>query len=504
MRKELLLLAACGALGFSAFAVPSASLGNLSDLTIVRQDVLANETSTLTSIHGTFKYRLHNLHRANEGEALSREFTLEKAGDLAGLLGDNLLKVESLTLKGNVGADDFATMWKASFEGVLSEIDLSEATLANNEVPDKAFYHLDEQMIDGVFHNIQLYKIKLPDNVERIGMEAFGFCMNLAEVNLPTSLSEIGREAFISCINIDAKSLTIPSKVTEIEEATFYDCRLNCSVTLPDGIKSIGASAFHQSGITAINLPEGLESIGESAFSLCKLTEVTIPSTCLTLSGSAHFWENLALTEINLPEGLTAIPDRFASTCASLQKINIPSTVKKIGERSFYCCEKLKSLELQEGLEEIEAEAFYYMTSLEEMIFPSSLKKLGALSCLKWDSIKKVGCKAIVPPVCEPDPENPYNSPFGIPPVHDYNCEPGVPLLVPIGTLDTYAKSFGWDYFGLDIHESEEMTPASVEMTVADADAADAKMYDLMGREISNPARGQIYIHNGKKHVWSR
>lgn len=502
MRKNLLLLAACGALGFSAFAAPSASFGNHYDLATVRQNVLADETSTLTTPHGTYKYSLHNQHRANEDETVSLELTLDKAGDLAALLGDNLLKVESLTLKGNVGADDFSTMWKASFEGVLSEIDLSEATLVNNEVPDKAFCHLNEQMIDGVLYNIQLYKLRLPDNVERIGIEAFAFCMNLKEVNLPTSLSEIGREAFISCININAESLTIPAGVTEIEESSFYDCRLNCPVTLPDGIKSIGDYAFHQSGITAINLPEGLESIGTSAFAVCKLKDVTIPNSCLTLSGSAHFWNNLELTEINLPEGLTAIPDQFASTCASLQKINIPSTVKKIGVRSFYCCEKLKSLELPEGLEDIGAGAFYYMTSLEEMIFPSTLKKLGAVSCMKWDSIKKVGCRAMVPPVCEPDPENPDNSPFGIPPVHDYNCEPGVPLLVPIGTLTAYGQAYGWNYFGLDIHESEEMTPASVETTVADGDAASAKMYDLTGREIRTPVRGQIYIRNGKKNIF--
>ena len=292
--------------------------------------------------------------------------------------------------------------------------------------------------------------------------------------------------------------------MSNLKTIWFYDCRLNCPVTLPDGIKSIGASAFHQSGITEINLPEGLESIGESAFSLCKLKEVTIPSTCLTLTGSAHFWENLLLTEINLPEGLTAIPDRFASTCASLEKINIPSSVKKIGVRSFYCCEKLKSLELPEGLEEVGEEAFYYMTSLEEMIFPSSLKKLGAMSCMNWNSIKKVGCKAMVPPVCEPDTENPDRSPFGLPKVYDYNCEAGVPLYIPIGTLEAYTQAYGWNYFTVNIHESEDMIPASVEMTVADEDAASAKMYDLMGREISNPVRGQIYILNGKKHVWTR
>lgn len=37
----------------------------------------------------------------------------------------------------------------------------------------------------------------------------------------------------------------------------------NCSVTLPDTIKSIGKFAFRNMNITSINLPDGLEDIGK-------------------------------------------------------------------------------------------------------------------------------------------------------------------------------------------------------------------------------------------------
>lgn len=501
MKKKLLLLSVCGGLCFSASAVVGGETGNLPDLAN-QQSLEVTMPSILSTPSGSHKYRLHKQHRADENEVIHLEFTLGKAGDLGSMLGDNLLEVESLTVKGDVGAADFATMWKASFEGKLSEIDLSEASLENNEVPDNAFCHIAEQVIDGEVHCIQLYKLTLPDNVERIGQGAFNWCINLTEINLPTTLRAIGELAFQNCISLNMESLVIPEGVTAIGQSCFYNCPLRCAVTLPAGVKTIGSYAFCQSGITSINLPEGLESIGESAFAVCKLKTVTIPGSCLNLTGTGHFWQNIELAEIILPEGLTAIPDRFVSTCVSLEKINIPSTVKKIGEGAFYCCEKLRTLELPEGLEEIGAHAFFYMTSLEEMIFPSSLKKLGAVSCMNWTSIKRVGCKAMTPPVCEPDAGNPEKSPFGFPPpVQDYNCEESVPLYIPIGTMAEYTQAYGWNYFTVNIHESEEMTPASVRMTVDDSTEVLSKKYDLTGHEIGTPARGQIYIQNGKKKI---
>jgi hypothetical protein len=44
--------------------------------------------------------------------------------------------------------------------------------------------------------------------------------------------------------------------------------------------------------------------------------------------------------------------------------------------------------------------------------------------------------------------------------------------------------------------------PNGVDAIITDSDNAEsAPMYDLMGRRITSPAKGQIYIQNGKKFI---
>jgi len=62
------------------------------------------------------------------------------------------------------------------------------------------------------------------------------------------------------------------------------------SVTLPEGITSIGSSAFSDcTGLTQIILPNGLTEIGFNGFLSCTgLTEITLP-VGLTVIGSQSF-----------------------------------------------------------------------------------------------------------------------------------------------------------------------------------------------------------------------
>ncbi len=43
-------------------------------------------------------------------------------------------------------------------------------------------------------------------------------------------------------------------------------------------------------------------------------------------------------------------------------------------------------------------------------------------------------------------------------------------------------------------------TSGAIDITV-DAPQADGTKYDITGRRIENPAKGQIYIQNGKKYI---
>ena len=448
-----------------------------------------------------YKPFFSNTRSETNNEVKYKECHLHKAGELEALLGDDISKLDSLVVTGPLADEDFHTMWRASAYGGLTVLNLEDAEFPYNAIPHNAFWYHEEQIIDGTVYYIPLRRVMLPNSLEEIGISSFEWCMSLEQVNMPTSLRLIGERAFMQCSNLKMDKLMIPEGNTQIGELTFYNCPLKCDVTLPSGIKSIGTWAFCQSGITSINLPEGLKTICSGAFHACNFKEITIPSTCTNFPGSEHFRGNLQLEEIILSEGMKTIPEQFLSTCIKLEKVNIPSSVKEIGDQAFYACEKLKSIELPEGLERIGDQAFFHMVSLEEITFPSTLKYLGEESCMLWDNVKKISCKALIPPVCYIDETNPLQTPFGKFKTLPYNCTDAPPLYVPLGTYSAYFEAPGWSYFVMNIHESANLTPASVEISQADMKTANAPMYDMLGREIKSATPGQIYIQNGKKQI---
>ena len=94
-------------------------------------------------------------------------------------------------------------------------------------------------------------------------------------------------------------ALTIPATVTcnevtytvtGIKEQVFSNCSALTSVSLPDGLTSIGNAAFANcTSLTGITLPDGLTTIGDEAFFNCtSLTGITIPNT-VTSIGEAAF-----------------------------------------------------------------------------------------------------------------------------------------------------------------------------------------------------------------------
>ena len=95
--------------------------------------------------------------------------------------------------------------------------------------------------------------------------------------------------------------------------------------------------------ITSITLPEGLTSIGKSAFSRCwKLTSITIPNG-VTSIGSSAFYECSNLKSIILGNSVASIEDEVFSGC-NLTSITIPESVTSIGEYAFYGCNSLISV----------------------------------------------------------------------------------------------------------------------------------------------------------------
>ena len=85
--------------------------------------------------------------------------------------------------------------------------------------------------------NKEITEVVIPDNVTKIGSEAFSGCESLTSVVIPDSVTEIGNGAFQFCTSLT--SVIIPNSVTEISREAFYGCESLTSVVIPDSVTAI-------------------------------------------------------------------------------------------------------------------------------------------------------------------------------------------------------------------------------------------------------------------------
>ena len=102
-----------------------------------------------------------------------------------------------------------------------------------------------------------------------------------------------------------AYSAVIGSCVTEIAASAFtggYNAKVT-SVTIPDSVTTIGASAFYNCKLTYVTIPSSVTSIGYQAFKYCTgLTGVTVEATTPPTLGSNAF-NNTNSCPIYVPSG---------------------------------------------------------------------------------------------------------------------------------------------------------------------------------------------------------
>ena len=225
------------------------------------------------------------------------------------------------------------------------------------EIPETVTYDGKEYTVvsigDNAFYNNagkqSIAEVVFPDTIESIGENAFCFCTAMNSLNLPPNLKEVGNTAFLNCYA--GGELTIPASVTRIGADAFRGMKISSLIILnPDTVYERSAFSDNRS-LVSITLPDGMTSLGGKGFL----------SRCVSLA------------QIDLPESLTSIPDGALSSCTGLTEIQIPLSVNTIGGSAFYGCTGLKEVVVPEGVTEISVQTFCNCSEELSVTFPDSV-----------------------------------------------------------------------------------------------------------------------------------
>ena len=199
--------------------------------------------------------------------------------------------------------------------------------------------------------------------VDKIADSAFEGQEQLASVTIPDTVVEIGASAFAGT---SLASIAIPESTTVIGEGAFKGCSSLESVDIKGDVTKIAADTFAGTALTSVDIPDSVATIGARAFadSLIK----TVSSQATTVSKSA-----------------------FAG-CSALKSVDLPKA-KTIGKNAFKGAGLLKSVTTGTKLASIGKKALSG-TSVKKLVLTS--KKLTASSVagsLKGSSVVKVVVK---------------------------------------------------------------------------------------------------------------
>ena len=114
-------------------------------------------------------------------------------------------------------------------------------------------------------------------NVTAIGENAFRECKHLGNVTIGKNVTYIGWAAFDQA-SVGDVTFAEGSQLDKIEKFGFYSASFK-NVVLPEGLRTIGATAFANSKINCITIPTTVTSWGESCFYTENLVSVRVNST---------------------------------------------------------------------------------------------------------------------------------------------------------------------------------------------------------------------------------
>ena len=275
-------------------------------------------------------------------------------------------------------------------------IDSKAVVLANNNVkgdlhiPEVVSYRLRKFPVTRIedrafFHNNEITRLTLPENLEHLGAWAFSSCPALSDtLVLPKNLKEIGNDAFcgtnISCLVIKSEKLE-PIDST-LENNFFFNCANLQTIVCEQSVKNLTFSLLRAShDIKEVVFPESLNEIPEAFFAHAKISgKILFPKDLKTVGWSAFF--DAKIDSVILPNSVKEIRS-YAFNYSTLRKIDIGSEIEVLGEKSLADLLDLDTLIIRATTPPLAGQNFFLNSGSEKFVFLVPKESLDAYKAHK-------------------------------------------------------------------------------------------------------------------------
>ncbi len=261
-------------------------------------------------------------------------------------------------------------------------IDSKAVVLANNNVkgdlhiPEFVSYRLRKFPVTRIedrafFHNNEITRLTLPENLEHLGAWAFSSCPALSDtLVLPKNLKEIGNDAFcgtnISCLVIKSEKLE-PIDST-LENNFFFNCANLQTIVCDQSVNNLTFSLLRSAhNLEEVVFPESLNEIPEAFFAHAKISgRVSFPKDLKTVGWSAFF--DAKIDSVILPKSVKEIRS-YAFNYSNIKKIDIGSEIEVLGEKSLADLFDLDTLIIRAKTPPLTGQNFFLNSGSEKFVF---------------------------------------------------------------------------------------------------------------------------------------
>lgn len=349
--------------------------------------------------------------------ALGLDVTVETPGTLNTLVSDPA-SVTTLNVKGSVDAADLYFIGKNMTK--LTVLDLGGATITAydgdmlngratypaNLIPHNAFSGMPLTSVtfptagrltidDGAFMGTDLAGLRLPENVDSVGVGAFASSPKLTTMTYPAA-ARVGQAAFSDCPELTTVEV---GYATTIADDAFRRCTKLTTVNGAESLVEIGDGAFEGcSSLHSIAFGPSLRSIGARAFAASGLEDIEDLADCGALKtiGEQAFANIPTLTAVALPSGLTKIDAGTFFDDSAVTSLTLPADVIALGSHALKGMSSVGGeVILPENLSEIGDYGMTGMSGVQTLVLPATLISVGSYAMEDMTGLKRIDASAL-------------------------------------------------------------------------------------------------------------